>query len=256
MKKILKSLTAAIIKKTGYAVVRDPGSFGRGVPPADMADAFKSVYKKCRKYTMTSVERMYAVYQAMEYIEQSGVRGDLVECGVWKGGTAMMMAYLLAQTKGQRKIYLYDTFTGMSEPTEKDVRSETGQAAIEKWKKMQKHEYNEWAYCSLEDVKKNIAMTGYRMDNVVFIQGKVEETIPRVMPSQIALLRLDTDWFESTYHELQYLYPILSPGGVLIIDDYGHWKGAKEAVDRYLAENKISILLNRTDSTGRIGVKK
>ena len=83
----------------------------------------------------------------------------------------------------------------------------------------------------------------------------MEETIPTHIPHAISLLRLDTDWYESTKHELTHLFPLLSPGGVIIIDDYGHWQGAKKAVDEYFEENKIKILLNRIDYTGRIGVK-
>ena len=81
-----------------------------------------------------------------------------------------------------------------------------------------------------------------------FVRGKVEDTIPKNMPEKIALLRLDTDWYESTYHELKYLFPLLSKNGVLIIDDYGHWKGAKKAVDQYFGENNIQIFLKKIPS--------
>jgi hypothetical protein len=85
--------------------------------------------------------------------------------------------------------------------------------------------------------------------------GKVEDTIPADIPEKIALLRLDTDWYESTKHELIHLFPRLQKGGVLIIDDYGFWKGARKAVDEYFAENNIQILLNRIDDTGRMAIK-
>lgn len=91
--------------------------------------------------------------------------------------------------------------------------------------------------------------------NCFFVKGKVEDTVPEKAPDRISLLRLDTDWYESTYHGLLHLYPRLSVGGVLIIDDYGHWAGAKKAVDQYLNENHLKLLLNRIDDTGRIGVK-
>ena len=79
--------------------------------------------------------------------------------------------------------------------------------------------------------------------------------MPGYLPSGIALLRLDTDWYESTKHELEHLYPLLVSGGVIIIDDYGHWKGAKKAVDEYIKDNNLPLLLNRIDYTGRIGIK-
>jgi hypothetical protein len=98
-------------------------------------------------------------------------------------------------------------------------------------------------------------LTKYPQNNLVFVKGMVENTIPASIPSQISLLRLDTDWFESTYHELKYLFPLLSNKGIVIIDDYGHWMGAKEATDKFFSENKILILLNRIDGTGRLGIK-
>jgi hypothetical protein len=104
-------------------------------------------------------------------------------------------------------------------------------------------------------VKLNIESTNYPKNLVHFVKGKVEDTIPQTMPEKIAILRLDTDWYESTYHELKHLFPKLVKGGIIIIDDYGHWKGAREAVDQYFTENGIHILLNRIDYTGRIGIK-
>jgi hypothetical protein len=86
------------------------------------------------------------------------------------------------------------------------------------------------------------------------VKGKVEETIPGVVPAQIALLRLDTDWYESTYHELTHLYPLLSKNGVLIIDDYGYWEGCRKATDQFLKENHLDLLLQRLDSTGRLAL--
>jgi O-methyltransferase len=83
----------------------------------------------------------------------------------------------------------------------------------------------------------------------------VEDTIPNNIPEKIAILRLDTDWYESTRHELVHLFPRLSPYGVLIIDDYGCWQGAKKAVDEYISENNLRIFLSRIDSTGRIAIK-
>ena len=91
--------------------------------------------------------------------------------------------------------------------------------------------------------------------NIIYIKGKVEETIPEIIPGKISLLRLDTDWYESTLHNLNHLFPLLSKGGILILDDYGHWQGARKAVDEYLEKNNVKILLNRIDYTGRIAVK-
>ena len=112
-----------------------------------------------------------------------------------------------------------------------------------------------WSFSPIEETRRNVLSTGYSPDRVHFVKGPVEQTIPANAPETIALLRLDTDFYESTRHELIHLFPRLVPGGVLIIDDYGHWEGARQAVDEYFKENKIRMLLNRVDYTGRIGVK-
>ena len=224
--------------------------------PVDLEPEFKEIYERCKKYTMTSLERMYALYKAVKYIIHSKVPGDFVECGVWKGGSSMIMAYTLLKEKETiRKIYLYDTFKGMSRPTEKDLRISDSASVINKWERKQKEEYNEWDFSPLREVKKNMFSTGYPGENMVFVKGKVEDTIPDIMPTKIALLRLDTDWYESTFHELTHLFPLLSYNGILIIDDYGHWAGAREAADQYFKENNITILLNRIDYSARIGIK-
>lgn len=217
---------------------------------------FVEIYKKCKPYTMVSIERSFALHKAVKYIINSQIPGDFVECGVWKGGQAMIIAYTLLQVKDlSRKIWLYDTYTGMAKPTDVDVKIGDDKKAIEKWKKGSREDYNKWAYASLDEVKRNLFSTKYPKDKIKFIKGKVEDTIPGKIPEKISILRLDTDFYESTYHELVHLYPLLEKGGVLLIDDYGSWEGARKAVDQYIQENKISIFLNRIDNTGRIGIK-
>jgi len=221
-----------------------------------MGEDFRKIHEDCKDYHMTPIEREYALYKAVEYIVDSNVPGDFVECGVWKGGSSMIMAKtLLSKNETTRKIYLYDTFEGMPEPAEIDTRISDGRSGIKTWKEQQKEDYNEWCYVSLEEVKTNMQRTEYPEENLVFVKGKVEDTIPGTVPQKIALLRLDTDFFESTYHELVHLFPLLSNGGVLILDDYGHWAGAKKAVDQYFKENNITILLNRIDYAARLGIK-
>ena len=111
-----------------------------------------------------------------------------------------------------------------------------------------------WARASLDDVQKNLTMTNYPAAKINYVKGKVEDTVPSSLIGQIAVLRLDTDWYESTKHELEHLFPLLAKGGVLIIDDYGFWRGARRAVDEYF-EQHHSILLARIDETGRMGIK-
>ncbi len=216
---------------------------------------FNSIYNKCKNYTMTSKERMYALYNAIKYVLEHNIDGDIVECGVWKGGSSMLSALtLIANKKFEKNLYLYDTYSGMSKPTEKDVDYK-GYKSLPRWEKLEKEDFNAWDFSPLSEVKTNMLKTGYPEKKIFFIKGKVEDTIPETMPSKISILRLDTDWYESTYHELLNLFPLLSKGGVIIIDDYGHWKGVKDAVDKYFRDNNIKILLNRIDYTGRIGMK-
>jgi len=251
----LKRLVAPSLGVMGYKFLVSPFSHIRGFPQ-DMEDGFEQVYQTCHRYTMTSPERMYALYKAVEYIIHSKIPGDFVECGVWKGGSSMIIAHTLLQMgEKDRKIYLYDTFTGMTEPTQKDLRSSDSLPAFTIWEKMQKKDYNDWAFAPLNEVRENMLSTGYPSQNITFIPGKVEDTVPTTIPTRIALLRLDTDWYESTYHELTHLFPLLSNRGVLLIDDYGHFKGAREAVDQYFQEQNTSILLSRIDYTGRLGIK-
>lgn len=217
---------------------------------------FVDIYESVRPLTMTTRERIYALYSAVKYVIESGLAGDLVECGVWRGGSAMAMAMaLLCCERRDRKIFLYDTFTGMSMPTENDTKFDGSVIPMKKWQEKSTSTHTDWCYCPLEEVRRNILSTGYPEENVVFVKGKVEETIPETIPAQISLLRLDTDFYESTYHELVHLYPRLQIGGVLILDDYGSWRGAKEAVDKYFEERQIRLLLQRIDHSGRIAVK-
>ncbi|MBA4197791.1 MAG: macrocin O-methyltransferase [Chitinophaga sp.] len=226
--------------------------------PPDFEDFHKNIINKVRPYTMTSNERLYGLIEAVKYIIENKIEGDIVECGVWKGGSMMAIAETLKQLGDtNRQLFLYDTFAGMTAPTEEDVdqlnRDANSQLKDDIDKKT---ESIVWAYSGLEEVKANIKKIQYPYVNIHFIEGDILQTIPAQLPGKIALLRLDTDWYESTKHEMIHLYPLLQKSGVLIIDDYGFWKGSRKAVDEYLEANKISILLNRMDETGRIAVKQ
>lgn len=205
--------------------------------------------------TMTSPERILALCNAAEYLSQNKIAGDFVECGVWRGGSMAAAARTLINSGDfNRTLWMYDTYDGMSEPTEQDIdlRGQTAQQLMSEQDRADAKSV--WCCSPLEQVKTTMAQTGYPTERVKFVSGKVEETLPGTVPDKIALLRLDTDWYESTRCELEYLFPKLVPGGVLIIDDYGHWEGCQRAVDEYFQRNQISMLLNRIDYTGRIGI--
>ena len=255
---MIKNLAQNILKsKFGYKIFKKFYylSVEMDLMHPDLDEEFTELKAKCLQHTMTSVESLYYTYRSAKYVIENNIPGDFVECGVWKGGNTMMVALTLMKMKNNdRNIYLYDTFEGMSEPTEKDISYKNEDADIE-WKESQKGKINEWCYSPLDEVKNNLYSTGYPKDKLFFVKGKVEDTIPGTLPGQISVLRLDTDWYESTYHELLHLYPLLSKNGFLIIDDYGYWKGAREAVEQYFGENKVKIFMNRLDNSARAGIK-
>lgn len=220
-------------------------------------EEFWDLYDSCKPYTMTSVERMYSLYKAVVYVLDNNIPGAFVECGVWRGGSSMMVAKILTKRSEVREIVLYDTFEGMSEPGSMDYNLQGSHAEGLMEKGKHDKENSVWCLADLEDVRNNLISTEYSVNNIRFIKGKVENTIPEFSSeTSIALLRLDTDWYESTKHELIHLFPRLSSKGVLIIDDYGHWHGCRKAVDEYFISNNIHMLLQRVDYTGRIGIKE
>jgi hypothetical protein len=225
--------------------------------PTDFEQFHIDIIEQVRPYTMTSQERLFALIESVKYIVQHQIPGSIVECGVWKGGSMMAVAATLQQLGiTDRQLYLYDTFAGMTPPTEED-KAHDEQTAAELLVKdeARKTESVVWAYSTIDEVKANLALINYPNENLHFIEGDVLKTIPAADPGNIALLRLDTDWFESTKHEMEQLYPKLNQSGVLIIDDYGFWKGSRKAVDDYLSNNQIPLLLNRIDDTGRVAIK-
>lgn len=184
-------------------------------------------------YTKSGPERIAAMVDALRRIDREGIIGDVVECGVWRGGNIILARKLCPN----RICWLYDTFDGMTAPTPDDVTRSGRKASDSYNKKLSRGA--KWADVSLGDVRANLEKTGMLDDNRLrFIVGPVEDTLRDAtnIPERIALLRLDTDWHESTKVELEVLYPQLVPGGILIVDDYGHWMGARKAVDEYFGD--------------------
>lgn len=222
--------------------------------PVDVDPADGEIVELTTDYTMTSRDKRFALVAAVRHIARTNVPGDVVECGVWRGGSVHVVARTLdAEGVHDRDIHLFDTFEGMTEPTEEDVQIRDGRTASELLETSTKTKWI-WAIASLEDVQEGLRTLPYPYERFHFVQGPVEETVPDQAPEQIALLRLDTDWYASTKHELDHLYDRLVPGGVLIIDDYGSWQGARKATDEFLASLDDPPLMLRA-GTGRIGVK-
>lgn len=234
---------------------------GHFLPPLlspDYGPELERTIRQVRRYTMTSPRRIAALCDSVEYAVRAEVPGAVVECGVWKGGSMMAAALTLMRVGAtDRDLYLFDTFAGMPPPTSEDVFSAyDGYNPVRHWRRRQKDSgVNAWHYVPAEEVRAAVLSTGYPAERVHLVEGRVEDTLPDRAPDQIAVLRLDTDWYASTKHEMEQLYPRLSPGGALILDDYGHYEGARRAVDEYLSARGERLLLSRIDYTGRVGVK-
>ena len=225
--------------------------------PADYDDAVVDTIVRVRRHTMTSPARIDALTNSVEHVVSSKTPGAFAECGVWRGGSMMAVALtLLRLGETNRELYLFDTYSGMTEPSDRDVDSAyDGFSLSRMWQRRTGHARG-WHRVPAERVRQAMASTGYPLERVHLVEGPVEGTLPAAAPSEIALLRLDTDWYASTTHALEHLYPRLVPGGVLLLDDYGHYPGARRAVDEYLAANGEQLLLHRIDYTGRVAVKR
>lgn len=219
----------------------------------DYDEAAKETISAVRTRTMTSSEKLFGLISAVRYVVEHNIPGGIVECGVWRGGSMQAVARTLAESGAvDRDLYLFDTFEGMPPPTEVDRRFDGRSAAT--MLAESKPNAAVWAAASIDDVRAGMDEVGYPAERIHYVTGRVEETVPGEAPERIAILRLDTDWYESTRHELEHLYPRLSSGGVLIIDDYGWWQGSRKAVDEFLEQTGERLLLLRLDR-GRIAVK-
>jgi O-methyltransferase len=222
---------------------------------ANIISSVLNLSDSSKSLTMTSVLRLWASISSVKYIVNNNIPGSIVECGVWRGGSSIAMGLMLKHLKSDRKIYMYDTYQGMTTPSPVDKYNHGG-SALPKFLKSQHTGHNSWCYASYADVLHNVQT--YGLDDVcILVKGDVAETLSDYsnLPSEISLLRLDTDWYESTFLELTKLYPLLSKHGVLLIDDYGHWQGARKAVDKFFSAVSPSPLMAVTDYTGRLLVK-
>lgn len=226
--------------------------------PPDLDEDDIALIRRVQPYTLTTPERIIALRDAVRYVVGIGVPGAFAECGVWRGGSVMTMTITLVELGVfDRDLYLYDTFTAMPPPGDEDV---------DLWGVSQKElvaraeQTGEvdptYAFLPFEEVRRVVEATGYPPERLHWVAGMVEETIPAETPDELALLRLDTDWYASTRHELEHLYPRLRERGVLIIDDYGHYRGARKAVDEYLDQLGQPVLLHRLDYAARLLVKQ
>ncbi len=241
----------AVFRRLGYDIVKRGTGEVHALFPIDLDDDDRALYERVKPYTLTSPERVMTLRDAVRYLVGADIPGAIVECGVWKGGSMLVVIdTLLALGVRDRDLYLFDTFTTMPPPDGVDVdvwgtpAADYYDAAIAE----------PFYFYEQEAVERLVVGTGYPEERIHVVKGMVEDTIPEHAPHEIALCRLDTDWYASTIHELRHLVPRIPEGGVLLIDDYGHFAGARQAVDEYFDEVGVSILLNRIDYSGRLVV--
>lgn len=255
LRKTLRGLAKLPFSAAGLEVSRR-GRELEGWRYADLSDEDKSLVRAVKPYTMTSAEAVVALADAVRHVVGSNIDGDIVECGVWRGGSMAAVARtLVALESFDRRLYLFDTFEGMPRPGALDVNF-AGETADELYRERNgRGDGSDWCRASEDEVARVLAACGYDESKIRLVKGRVEDTIPAEAPERIAILRLDTDWYESTLHELEHLFPRLSRGGVVIIDDYGHWRGARQAADEFFARQSPGVYLHRVDYTVRCGVK-
>jgi hypothetical protein len=253
---MLKTKLAQWLARRGIRIItRNSPAFDQA--PKHLEPEFLAANAICGPCSTTSIDALYALWRAVGYVTRHDVPGDFVECGVFKGGSTMLAACAFHHFKdAARKLYLYDTFEGMTAPTDRD-RDFAGRTPEQHLKTWGAATMSDMTNGPIDEVRQNLAKTPLPADRFVLVKGKVEDTIPGTLPpGPISILRLDTDWYESTKHELVHLFPRLAPGGVLIVDDYGFWQGAREACDEYFDAHPTRILLTRIDRIGAVlGVK-
>jgi O-methyltransferase len=200
---------------------------------------FSGLFRRVRAHTMCSPARLRSLYEGVKYIAGKHLEGDLVECGCARGGSAALMALSLRQIGERRKMWLLDTFEGLPAPTADDPDFEiaglfTGSCLGQ--------------LDEVRDLFKRLVIA----DGVQFVKGLFQDTLAATPIERIAMLHIDGDWYESVKVCLEALYDKVVPGGVIQLDDYGYWKGARKAVDEFLAKREIDVPLERLDYSGRL----
>ena len=262
IKVISKNIFRKIFNRFGYEILEQ-----KKVPfkinDDDVNNIIEDYLVKTRKIFPNSninTKHINTIY-ASKYILENNIPGDFVECGVFRGFNVALMIlaikYFGNESDYNRKIYLYDTFIGMTNPTKYDYKKNrlSYQENIERQEKFQKKDLNLRCYYPIDGVKEYLDMFDYK--NLVYIKGDVMDTIPNNHHDQgkISFLRLDTDFYLSTKHELEHLYDLVNSGGVIISDDYNTWEGAKKACDEFFDKNKYKPLYIYTPNSDYVWIK-
>jgi O-methyltransferase len=233
------------------------GSTVQMIKPCEIPTAIWDLIIKIHssQLSMVSLERLIATANSTIYVCKNNLLGAFVECGVWRGGNAILAAKIFEFYGKENKVYLYDTFEGMVPPSKEDHSTVIGSAGEIYNSKLAKGE--NWCLASEDDVLQNFLSFEIALTNVVIVKGDVLNTlkVEKNIPGEIAILRLDTDWYESTKFELQILYPLVVSRGIVMFDDYGFWGGHQKAIDEYFLEISSSPHLSYVDMSCRLIVK-
>lgn len=236
LRSFARSFLQGAAARAGYRI-EALDAWEREVLPLEFDAGDREIFRHVldRELTMAPPRVLAATIQAANHVVRAGVPGDFVECGVWRGGNALAAHLVFEKLGASRQVWLFDTFSGMTEPEDVDVGVTDGVPARTTYDEVAATGDEGWCLASLDEVHRNFREAGADLSRVHLVAGDVLETLAdeRSLPEVISLLRLDTDWYRSTMQELEVLYPRLSPGGVLIVDDYGRWEGARQAVDEY-----------------------
>jgi len=251
VRKVVGNFVKRTFVAAGFSIARCQS--GAGGVPLDFDKPDINLFDRVRPYTLTSPARIKVLSDAVRHLISNGIPGAFAECGVWKGGSMMAVAYTL-QGLGviNRELYLFDVFEGaMPRATAVDVTRDGTRLKDRMFEQAAAY----WNFATEAEAKANMKSTGYPESLVHFVRGPVEQTLPGKAPAQCALIRLDTDLYESTKHELDSLYPRLVSGGIVIIDDYGSHQGVKKAVDEFNASLDQRLFFTRIDEAGSIAIK-
>jgi len=203
---------------------------------------FSRLYRSVRPYSMSGNARLRGLYWAIQHVVSHDVPGDIVECGTARGGSAALMGLTLKELRARRLLWVFDTFEGLPAPSKRDPDLDVANL------------YTGSCVGTFDEVQELFEKLGILRDTHL-IKGLFQTTVPKSEVGPIAVLHLDGDWYDSVRVCLDHLYDRVSSGGVIQIDDYGHWEGARAAVDDFMNKRAIHARLRRLDYTGRQMIK-
>lgn len=204
---------------------------------------FDATFRRIRSISMVSHARLHSLHESVRYVVRNNIPGDIVECGVARGGSAAVMALALQCLRAQRRMWLFDTFSGLPEPTAADpdyaiARNYTGLYGT-----------------AADEIRASFVRLGIATDNIEFVPGLFQQTLASSRVSQIAVLHVDGDWYESVKTTMEAFYDRVSPLGIIQFDDYGHWLGANKAINEFMSQRAIKVPLEYIDFSGRRMIK-